>query len=127
MTTADQLPPPDTRSVTKNQPTTAVIEPGSGWRKLCRAQPAAIRTSSSSPRRATEKPANGEPDAALVTEVGVGAPENQPNHVHSAPRKTPHATTDAKPNTPAASQRPRRSSPRATTFRTAKTSTAQPA
>src|SRR5438552_13856469 len=71
VTTADQLPPPETRSVMKNQPTKTPIAAMNGNRKRRMSSKTAARTSSSNERRATEKPANGELDVEALC--------NQPN------------------------------------------------
>src|SRR5438045_2962865 len=91
VTTADQLPPPETRSVTKNQPTKTPIDAMKGKRKRRMSSKTAASTSSSNESRATEKPTNGEPDTdgeALCS---------QPNHVQSAPTNAAHAITEANP------------------------------
>src|SRR5579859_4290416 len=97
VTTAVQLPPFETRSVTKSHQTTTVIAEMNGKLNRLRSSHATTSTSSKSESRATEKPANGEP---LV-------PCSQPNHVHSAAMNAAHAITDANAKMPAAIQRPR--------------------
>src|SRR6266508_6681853 len=74
VTTLDQSPPPETRSVTKYQATKTVIAEMKGKRKRRVSSHAAASTSSKTERRATEKPWKL-PSNEL--------PESQPNHTHS--------------------------------------------
>src|ERR1700690_3894394 len=97
VSTAVQLPPPESRSMTKNQPTNTAIEAMNGNLKRRMSPSAAASTSSSSTRRENEN------------ELNDVAPDSHPNQDQSAPTNTAQATTDANANTPAASQRSCRS------------------
>ncbi len=71
VTTADQFPPPEMRSVMKSQPTKTPTDAIKGKRKRRMSSNTAASTRSSNESLATEKPANGELDDAL---------SSQPNH-----------------------------------------------
>ena len=68
-----------------------------GKRKRRVSSIAATTTSSRSESRATEKPLKGR----CVTSCS----ESQPNQIHNAPMKKPHAITEANAKMPAATQR----------------------
>ena len=114
VTTYVHSPPFDTKSVTKNQPTTAVSSVMNGKPQRRRSFTAATRMRNSSERCATDQPPNGEFQFF-----------SHPNQSHAAPTKKPHAMTEAKANIPAATQRPRRRSDSAIADSTTSTSSAQ--
>src|SRR6266508_3607906 len=97
VTTFDQSPPPETKSVTKYQATKTVIAEMNGKRKRRVSSKQAASTSSRSESRATENPWKGESNDEL---------ESHPNQTQSAPMKAPQAITEENANTPAAIHRP---------------------
>ena len=101
VTNADQLPPPESRSSTKNQPTKTAIDAMNGNLKRRMSSSATPSTSSSSTSRENEN------------ELSEAPLDSHPNQDHSAPMNSAHAITAANANTPAASQRSRRFSPSA--------------
>src|SRR5947209_13090527 len=118
VTTALQLPPPEITSVKKTQPTNTPIDAMKGNLKRRMSSRTARSTSSSSESRATEKPANGEPEVLLCS---------QPNHDQRAPTKDAQAITEANANMPAAVQRSRCFSACAMPYSTTSMSAAHPA
>src|SRR5581483_4262705 len=106
-------PPFETKSVTKNQPTTAEIRLMNGNLQRLRSFHAATRTSSSSERCDTDQPPKAEFQLS-----------SHPNQCQAMATNAPHAITDAKANMPAATQRSRRPSDSAMTERTTSTSSA---
>src|SRR6266536_5715941 len=116
VTTVDQFPPPEIRSVTKYQTAKTVTSEMKGKRKRRVSSMHAAMTRSTNERRATENPWNGE-----LNELEW----SQPNQTQSAPTNTAHASTDANAKTPAAIHRSRTRNPCAIAYSTAKTSSDQ--
>src|SRR5437868_1000632 len=108
-----QPPPFETKSVTKNQPTTAEMRVMKGNFQRRRSFHAAMRTSSSSERCETDQPPNAEFQLS-----------SQPNQCHAIPTNAAHAKTEANAKMPAATQRSRRRSDSAIADSTTSTSSA---
>src|ERR1700756_1646589 len=91
-----QVPPPEMKSVTKNQPTTVEMSAMKGKPERSSSTLAPTRMRNSSERWASDQPPKAEFQLW-----------SQPNHHHARPTKAPHAITEAKEKMPAATQRSR--------------------
>src|SRR5207248_1425296 len=112
----DQSPPPETRSVRKNQLAAATAKTSSGKRKIRKATIAATTVASSSTSSQKRKPLNTPPFVS----------GSQPNHASSAPKKTAKPTTALRAKRPAVTKWPLRRDRDASATRTTKTSPDQP-
>ena len=115
LTTYDHQPPPEMKSVTKYQPTTAEMRPMNGNRQIQRKARAAMRTRKVSERRASDHPWK------WPREPG----DSQPNQCQAVATKKPQASTATKAKMPAASHLSATRSAPATNNSTTRISSAQ--
>src|SRR3954452_339158 len=114
VTAYDHQPPFETKSVTKNHPTTAEMAPMNGNRQMRRSIKAATRIRNSSERCANDQPWNAEFQSL-----------SQPNQCQADPTKKPQAITAVKAKIPAATHVPARRNASAITHSTTRMSSAQ--